>query len=61
MEGELSHFAKVLIDVDLSSDLPTSLLIEQEGLSYFIQVEYEKLPSFYTTCSSIGHLPSACR
>ena len=53
MEGEFGHFARVFINVDLSSELPTSLLIEMEGLSYFIKVKYEKHPYFCAACSSM--------
>ncbi|XP_050222822.1 uncharacterized protein LOC126672915 [Mercurialis annua] len=59
--GELGHFARVLIDVDLASELLNQLLIERVGKSFFIDVIYEHLPNFCHSCKSIGHLPSQCR
>ncbi|KAI9201543.1 hypothetical protein LWI28_025095 [Acer negundo] len=61
-DGDFGHYAIVLVDVDVSSVLPTSVLLERDEFhSSFIAVEYENLPSFCSTCSSIGHLPSSCR
>lgn len=33
-------------------------MIERVGKSFLIEVGYENLPSFCSTCSSFGHLPS---
>ena len=61
-DGDFGHYARVLVDVDVSSVLPTSVLLERDEFhSSFIAVEYENLPVFCSTCSSIGHLPSSCR
>ncbi|KAI9184924.1 hypothetical protein LWI28_002511 [Acer negundo] len=61
-DGDFGHYAKVLVDVDVSSVLPTSVLLERnEFHSSFIVVEYKNLPVFCSTCSSIGHLSSCCR
>ena len=61
-DGDFGHYARVLVDVDVSSVLPTSVLLERDEFhSSFIAVEYENLPAFCSTCSSIGHLPSSCR
>ena len=61
-DGDFGHYARVLVDVDVSSVLPTSVLLERDEFhSSVIAVEYENLPAFCSTCSSIGHLPSSCR
>ncbi|KAK3225405.1 hypothetical protein Dsin_005267 [Dipteronia sinensis] len=61
-DGDFSHYARVLVYVDVSAVLPTSVLLERDGFhSSFIVVEYENLPAFCSTCSSIGHLPRFCR
>ncbi|KAI9198086.1 hypothetical protein LWI28_009807 [Acer negundo] len=61
-DGDFGHYARVLVDMDVSSVLPTSVLLERDKFhSSFIAVEYENLPAFCSTCSSIGHLPSSCR
>ena len=60
-DGEFGQYARVLVDVDVSSVLPTSVLLERDEFhSSFIAVEYENLPVFCSTCSSIGHFPSSC-
>ncbi|KAK0590494.1 hypothetical protein LWI29_027971 [Acer saccharum] len=62
IDGDFGHFAKVLMDVDMSVLLPSSVILERGELhSSFILIKYEYLPSFCSVCSSIGHLPSSCR
>ncbi|KAK3210549.1 hypothetical protein Dsin_015255 [Dipteronia sinensis] len=62
MEGDFGHFARVLMDIDVSTVPPSSLLLERDDShSFFISAEYVNLPTFYSTCSSIGHFPNACR
>ncbi|KAK2657065.1 hypothetical protein Ddye_010117 [Dipteronia dyeriana] len=62
VEGDFRHFASVMVDIDVSNVPPSSLLLERDDShSSFISVEYENLPAFCSTCSSIGHLPNACR
>ncbi|KAI9194183.1 hypothetical protein LWI28_003774 [Acer negundo] len=61
-DGDFGHYARVLVDVDVSLVIPTSVLLERDEFHIsFIAVEYENLPTFCSTCSSIGHLPSSCR
>ncbi|XP_019460146.1 PREDICTED: uncharacterized protein LOC109359906 [Lupinus angustifolius] len=55
------HFARVLVDMDLKSELPNQILVEREGYAFFVELEYEKLPQFCTGCQTIGHLHSNCR
>ena len=60
--GIFEHFARVLVDIDVSTVPPSSLLLERDDShSSFILVEYENLPAFCSTCSSIGHFFNACR
>ncbi|KAI9198847.1 hypothetical protein LWI28_023034 [Acer negundo] len=60
--GHFTHFARVLVDVDVSSMLPTLVLLERDEFhNSFIDVEYDNLPAFCSTCSSICHLSSSCR
>ncbi|KAK2662295.1 hypothetical protein Ddye_000869 [Dipteronia dyeriana] len=62
IDGDFRHYARVLVDVDMSTLLPSSVLLEKDEIhSSFISVEYENLPSFCSICSSIGHLPCSCR
>ncbi|KAI9193780.1 hypothetical protein LWI28_000133 [Acer negundo] len=62
IDSDFGHFARVLVDVDVSSSPPTSLLLERDDChSSFISVEYENLSAFCSTCSFIGHLSHACK
>ena len=52
--SDFGHFVCVLVDIDVSSVPPTSLLLERDDFhSCFIIVDYENLLAFCTTCSSI--------
>ena len=46
LEGNFSHYARILIDIDLSRDIPASLMIERDGHKFFINLIYEKHPDF---------------
>ncbi|KAK0576865.1 hypothetical protein LWI29_024624 [Acer saccharum] len=62
VEGDFRHFARVLVDIDVSTVPPSSLLLERDDShGSFISVEYENLPTFCSTCSFIGHFPNICR
>ncbi|KAK0573248.1 hypothetical protein LWI29_004885 [Acer saccharum] len=62
MEGDFGHSTRVLVDIDVSTVPPSSLLLERDDShSSFISVEYENLPAFCSTCSSIGHFLNVCR
>ncbi|KAK0581768.1 hypothetical protein LWI29_017716 [Acer saccharum] len=61
VEGDFGHFARVLVDIDMSTVPPSSLLLERDDShSSFISMEYENLPAFCSACSSIGHFPNVC-
>ncbi|KAK3198787.1 hypothetical protein Dsin_022202 [Dipteronia sinensis] len=61
MEGDFRHFARVMVDIDLSIVPTSSLLLERDDShSSFISVEYENLLAFCSTGSSIGHFPNSC-
>ncbi|KAK3229943.1 hypothetical protein Dsin_001824 [Dipteronia sinensis] len=62
IDCDFGHFVGVLVDVNVSSSPPTSLLLKRDDShSSFISVEYENLLTFCFTCSSIGHLFHAYR
>ena len=61
LEGKFGHFACILVDVDLSKELPESLMIEKSGHKFFIIVEYENLPLFCINCSDVGHSLANCK
>ena len=54
-------YARVLVEVDLLADLPSSINITlPNGVSKPQVVLYESLPRFYKRCKTPGHLNFAC-
>lgn len=45
----------MLVDLDLLKELIYKVLVERVGFTFFMEVEYERLPKFFTFCSCIGH------
>lgn len=60
-ERTFGHFARVLVDIDLSVELIYRVLVERIGYAFFVDFEYEKLPDFCTKCNIIGHDDRNCR
>lgn len=60
-EGEFGRYARMLFEMDVSAKPIDNLLVERVGKSFFIEVAYENLPVFCSTCSFIGHVLSDCR
>lgn len=54
-------FARVLIDIDVSKDLPSSIKIDTPFGTKMISIEYEWIPHFCTICDCIGHSTQKCR
>ncbi|XP_019435941.1 PREDICTED: uncharacterized protein LOC109342405 [Lupinus angustifolius] len=55
------HFAKVMVELNLKVELPDQILVEREGFSFLISIEYENLPDFCQRCHVIGHAVHQCR
>ena len=55
------HYARILVDMDLSKHIFNELMIEREGYSFAIKITYERLPSFCTHYRNIGHHTTSCR
>ncbi|KAK2653174.1 hypothetical protein Ddye_013030 [Dipteronia dyeriana] len=60
LEWDLGYYAHVLIDVDVSTTLTETLMLERNGGCLFISGFYENLPDFCNSCNSIGHHASRC-
>lgn len=56
-----SHYARVLVDIDLSRRLFDEITVERDGYEFKVEVVYECLPSFCPHCVAIGHDLSSCR
>lgn len=61
LERSFGHFARVLIDIDLSAKIRHKLWVEREGYAFLVNVEYENLPLFCSHCRNIGHIFSTCK
>ncbi|XP_061999475.1 uncharacterized protein LOC133716837 [Rosa rugosa] len=62
LHQRFGHYARVLVDIDLSSDPPSELVIKRAcGEAYVISVEYERLPDICSHCGNVGHRVTACR
>jgi len=55
------HYARVLVDMDLSKHIYNEVMVERAGYSFAIEITYERLPAFCTHCRNIGHHISSCR
>jgi len=55
------HYARILVDMDLSKTIFYEVMVEREGYAFPVAVEYEGLPDFCTHCKSIGHDITSCR
>ncbi|KAK3221704.1 hypothetical protein Dsin_008729 [Dipteronia sinensis] len=60
LEGDYGHFARMLIDVDLSKPLPDSIMIEVGEDCLFPTLYFENVPNLCSVCSSIGHSAASC-
>ncbi|KAL6206463.1 hypothetical protein ACLB2K_023711 [Fragaria x ananassa] len=58
IEREFGYYARVLVDVDVASDLPSSLMVERETHCFPIEVVYENM---CTRCRIVGHTSNRCR
>ncbi|GAU43510.1 hypothetical protein TSUD_399030 [Trifolium subterraneum] len=55
------HFARVLVDLDLSQTLSYRVLVERKGFAFYVEMEYENLPPFCTHCNMVGHYLNSCK
>ena len=55
------HYARILVDMDLSRKLFHEIVVEREGFAFTLEVAYERLSDFCTHCQAIGHNVTACR
>jgi hypothetical protein len=55
------HFARVLVDMDLSQTLRYKVLVERIGFAFYVDLEYENLPPFCNHCNMVGHYLETCK
>ena len=54
------HYARILVDMDLSRKLFHEIVIEREGYAFTMEVAYEWLLDFCSHCQNLGHDVIAC-
>jgi len=55
------HYARILVDIDLSKKAYDEVLVEREDYVFKVEVQYERRPLFCHHCYSIGHNIPTCR
>jgi hypothetical protein len=61
IERTFGHFARVLVDMDLSKELKYKVLVERKGYAFFVELGYDNLPAFCSYCKMTGHSLDKCR
>ena len=61
LELTFGHFARVLVDIDLTCELKYKVLVERKGFAKFVNLDYERIPEYCKSCSIIGHTNGNCR
>jgi hypothetical protein len=60
-ERTFGQFARVLVDIDISQPLRYKILVERKGFAFFVELDYEHVPDFCTSCNVIGHHVTNCK
>lgn len=55
------HYARVLVDLYLNGSFYDDIIVEREDFTFFVGIEYERVPSFCTECQVIGHMLNECK
>ncbi|XP_057803355.1 uncharacterized protein LOC131018657 [Salvia miltiorrhiza] len=58
---DFGQFARVLVELDMSKSLPTTLLFDGGDYSFHVEFTYEYLPYYCSKCKITGHSPDKCR
>lgn len=62
IDRKFGLFARVLVDIDLSSDPPCELAVcRKNGEIVIIQVAYESIPDLSSNCDNVGHNVTTCK
>ncbi|KAF3452087.1 hypothetical protein FNV43_RR08183 [Rhamnella rubrinervis] len=61
LSGNFGHFARVLVDIDLSGFVPDKLLLEITDDCIKVNLFFKSFPNFCTACHSVGHSVTKCK
>ncbi|XP_057790736.1 uncharacterized protein LOC131007838 [Salvia miltiorrhiza] len=59
--GEVGHFARILIEVDLTLPLLDGVYVDEGTSSCFVEFSYESIPPFCSRCRITGHTADKCK
>ncbi|KAF3440720.1 hypothetical protein FNV43_RR19006 [Rhamnella rubrinervis] len=59
--SNFAHFARVLVDIDLSGFVPKKLLLETTDDYIEVDLFFESFPNFCTACHSVSHSVTKCK
>ncbi|XP_057793450.1 uncharacterized protein LOC131010072 [Salvia miltiorrhiza] len=58
---DFGQFARILVEIDMSQNLPSTLLIDGEDTSFHVEFVFENLPLYCRRCKITGHSQETCR
>jgi hypothetical protein len=61
IERTFGHYARVLVEIDLTQALRYKILVERKGYAFYVDLEYENVPEYCTYCRTIGHHVDFCK
>lgn len=61
MSGGVGQYARILVEVDFQNTLQESVMIDRGEKSFFVELTYENLPMFCSSCKQVGHETTKCR
>jgi hypothetical protein len=61
VDRTFGHFARVLVDMDLTQQMHYRVLVERKDFAFFVEIEYENIPSYCSHCLKIGHYVDDCK
>lgn len=61
IDRTFGHYVRVLIDMDISTKIRYTILVERQGFSLFTRLEYENLSHFCTYCKRPRHYLETCK
>lgn len=54
------HYVRVLVELGLSQTLTYKVLVERKNFAFFVEMDYESLPTFCSHCNMTGHDLESC-
>jgi len=61
MNKSIVFFTRVVVDIDMLSSFPNQILVERPRFAFIVDIEFEKLPPFFSLCRMTGHNIFKCK